>query len=173
MRVFSAKKIVGIFFLLTGFCCFAGGAWQVALSEEDARPADEIEADRDEAISRREMLDRLNRILLNREKIRDEIEGVTLVGEPSTGYIRYLGTRLDRLDRTTLEGLFARVVQEAREQQMKNMERIHDQLRVIHEQQVRTQRSAPHTVPRVHTPPRTPPPAPPRVPPSPPRQPPR
>lgn len=81
--------------------------------------------------SREEKLDRLNRILKTRKTVREAMAGMVLVGTPEKGHIEYEGVKLEDFDDETLNSILEDVINEARAQQMKNMERIQKQLQQV------------------------------------------
>ena len=126
--------------------------------------------------TREDMLFRINRILKNRQSVRNEIPGAELIGDRETGYIEYNGSRVENLDTAAIKELMALVTSEARKKQMENMERLQKQMQSIQNlnrinQNLRGANipSQPYTPPKVYTPPTAVPSTPPRIPQPPPR----
>lgn len=109
--------------------------------------------------TREEMLERLNRILRNRQSIREAVPGMELVGSPVSGHVEYNGIRIEDLSDSALVEIMAKVIMEARVQQMKNMERIQKQLQNVQNLgriNAFSARSVPPTpvnIPKAYTPP--------------------
>jgi hypothetical protein len=170
------KKLKRVFFAAAAAAAVISVSLSSLVFAETADPAPETEKSDRQELTREEILEKLDRILLRRKAVREMVPGVELIGEADTGHIEYNGTPLGRLDTEALKKLLASVITEARRLQIANMERIQSQLRNIqnlnrinaHTMRTLPSVPTPYTPPRAHSTPNVPQ-SPPRIPPPPPR----
>lgn len=113
--------------ILLSFAAFCG----LIYAEETAAIPEQSGVQAPKEPTREENLERLNRILRNRQAVREAVPGVELIGDQVSGHIEYEGTKIESLDDESLKSLLDAVVNESRAQQMKNMERIQKQLKQV------------------------------------------